>query len=141
MRIAAFLLIIVGSIVVALSFVWPVLFPPESRWTDEQAEAHAKAGTHFHSVAMGGPGRGKDRGGSSGKAAKKATASEIEAARLRWEESKAALNAAQTEGRNTAGWLRYGGAAIALIGVAGLVLDKKRPPKADSRPNPFVLLD
>ena len=137
MRIAAFLLITVGSIVVALSFLWPVLFPPESRWTDEQAEAHAKAGTHYHSIAMGGPGRGKTRGGKAAKASE----SEIEAARLRWEESKAALNAAQQEGTNTAGWLRYGGAAIALVGVAGLVLDKRRGPKSDSRPDPFVLLD
>ena len=137
MRIAAFLLIIAGSVVVALSFVWPLIFPAESRWTDEQAEAHAQAGTHFHSVAMGGPGHAKGRPKSSAKASQ----SEIEAARLRWEESKAALNAAQAKGKNTAGWLRYGGAAIALVGVAGLVLDKKRPPKTGDRRDPFVLLD
>jgi hypothetical protein len=37
--------------------------------------------------------------------------------------------------------LRYTGAAIALVGVAGLVLDKRRPVKAGERPDPFVLLD
>jgi hypothetical protein len=141
MRIAAFLLIIVGSVVVALSFIWPIIFPPESRWTDEQAEEHSKAGTHFHSLAMGGPGRAKNRSGLNGKSAQKASASEIEAARRRWEESKAALDAAQVKGKSTAGWLRYGGAAVALVGVAGLVLNKRRPPNTESRPDPFVLLD
>jgi hypothetical protein len=141
MRIAAFLLILAGSVVVALSFIWPVIFPAESRWTDEQAEAHSKAGTHFHSIAMGGPGRAKSRSGPNGTSAQKASESDIEAARLRWEESKAALEAAQVKGKSTAGWLRYGGAAVALVGVAGLVLDKRRGPKPDSRPDPFVLLD
>ena len=54
MRIAAFLLIFAGSVGVALSFVWPLLYPAESHWTEEQAEAHAKAGTHFHRIALGG---------------------------------------------------------------------------------------
>jgi hypothetical protein len=141
MRIAAFLLICAGSVVVALSFVWPLLSPPESRWTDAQAEEHSKAGTHYHSIAMGGHSHSKGRSGNSGRAAKKAADDELAAARQRWEKSKAALDAAQTQGTSTAGWLRYGGAAIALVGVAGLVLDKRRSPKSADRPDPFVLLD
>ncbi|HJS06844.1 MAG TPA: hypothetical protein VJ809_04265 [Pirellulales bacterium] len=141
MRIAAFLLILAGCVVVTLSFIWPLIFPPESRWTEEQAAEHSKAGTHFHSIAMGGHSHTKSRSGSNGKAAAKVSESELAAARRRWEESKAALDAAQVKGKSTAGWLRYGGAAIALVGVAGLVLDKRRPTKADSRPDPFVLLD
>jgi hypothetical protein len=141
MRIAAFLLICAGSAVVALSFMWPLIFPPESRWTDEQAEEHSKAGTHYHSIAMGGSAHAKGRARSNGKAQSKSNQSELEAARLRWEESKAALNAAQARGKNTAVWLRFGGAAVALVGVAGLVLDKRRAPKSSNRRDPFVLLD
>jgi hypothetical protein len=141
MRIAAFLLIGLGSVVVALSFVWPLLSPPESRWTEEQALEHSKAGTHYHSIAMGGHSHAKGRSGSSGKAAKKAAEDELAAARQRWEKSKAALDAAQSQGKSTAGWLRYGGAAIALVGVAGLLLDKRRAPNSSDRRDPFVLLD
>jgi hypothetical protein len=141
MRIAAFLLIFAGSVGVALSFIWPLLYSAESHWTEEQAEAHAKAGTHFHRIALGGTSHAKGQPHSRGKAAEKSQAqSELEAARLRWEESKAALDAAQAKGPSRAGWLRYGGAAIALVGVAGLALAKKQVPKSD-RPDPFVLLD
>jgi hypothetical protein len=51
---------------------------------------------------------------------------ELKAARERWERSKAALRAAKTHSDTTADWLRYGGTAVALIGLVGLMLERKR---------------
>jgi hypothetical protein len=140
MKISAYLLIFAGIALVGISFAWPVLFPPESRWTQEQAEEHSKAGTHFHRIALGGHSHAKGRPRSNGQGAK-ASEGELAAARARWEASKAALTAAQTQGHNTAGWFRYSGATVALIGVAGLVLDKRRATNSAAKPDPFVLLD
>jgi hypothetical protein len=138
MRVSGFVFIVLGAILIVLSFFWASMFPPESRWTDEQAEEHARAGTQFHHLSHPGghahpKGESHSHSHSHSHAEHKVNSAELEAVRLRWEASKAALAAATTRGDVTANWLRYGGAAAALVGVVGLVLDKKR--RAMQRPN------
>jgi hypothetical protein len=138
MRIFGFVFIVLSAILIVLSFLWPSMFPPESRWTQEQAEEHARAGTQFHHLSHPGghahaKGESHSHSHSHSHAEHKVNAAQLEAARLRWEKSKAALAAATTRGNTTADWLRYGGAAAALVGVVGLAMDKKR--RARQLPN------
>jgi hypothetical protein len=127
MRVSGFVFIVLGALLIVLSFVWESMYPPESRWTQEQAEEHARAGAHLHHLAHpGGHAHGKGESHSHSHAEHKVSAAELEAARQRWEKSKAALAAATTRSSTTADWLRYGGTAAALAGVVALVLDRKR---------------
>jgi hypothetical protein len=125
MRVLGFLLIAIGTVLIVLSFLWAYVFPPENRWTQEQAEEHARAGTYLHKLAHPGS-HAHLKGQTHSHDHSEVNQVELEAARLRWQESKAALNDAQNRSQATAGWLRYSGAALAVLGVAGLVLNKKR---------------
>jgi hypothetical protein len=122
MKTLGLLLTIIGSLLVGLSFLWPVLFPPASRWTTEQAEEHSKAGALLHKLALGG--HTEPKGNAHGKPMPRASKDELDAARQRWEESKKALDSAKSAGHNTAAWLRWSGAALAAIGMATLAFSK-----------------
>jgi hypothetical protein len=127
MRVFGYLLTALGTAVIVLSFAWASLYPPESRWTEEQAEEHARAGAHLHNLAHpGGHAHVKGDAHSPSHSEPKVNEADLEAARLRWENSKAALRAAKTHSNTTANWLRYGGTAATLAGVVALVLDRKR---------------
>jgi hypothetical protein len=137
MRPLGFAFIVLGACLIVLSFAWESMYPPESRWTQEQAEEHARAGAHLHHLAHPGghahaKGESHSHSHSHSHAEHKVNAAELEAARLRWEKSKAALAAATKQSSTTADWMRYGGTAAALVGVVGLVLDKRR--RARQRP-------
>jgi hypothetical protein len=131
MRLSGFIFIVLGALLIVLSFVWESMYPPETRWTQEQAEEHARAGAQLHHLAHPGghahaKGESHSHSHSHSHAERKVNAAELKAARLRWENSKAALAAATTQSSTTADWLRYGGTAAALAGVVALVLDQKR---------------
>ncbi len=125
MKVGGTVMAVGGCLLVVLSFFWTTLFPPTNGWTEAQAEEHAKLGAIYHRLALGGHAQAK--GQARAKPAPKATAAEIEDARRRWEESKATLDAAKTKSSNTAWWLRYGGGAIALVGIGLLAVSKKEP--------------
>jgi hypothetical protein len=124
MKLSGVVLTIVGALLIALSFVWTTLNPPTSYWTEEQAAEHAKAGTTYHRLALGGHEHAK--GTARGKPQPPVKKEELEAARLRWEASKAALTAAQTKSSNTALWLRGIGAAFGLVGIGCLLIHKRQ---------------
>jgi hypothetical protein len=131
MRPLGFAFIVFGACLIVLSFAWESMYPPESRWTQEQAEEHARAGAHLHHLAHPGghahaKGESHSHSHSHSHAEHKVNAAELEAARLRWEKSKAALAAATTRGDTAANWLRYGGTSVTLAGVVALVRDRKR---------------
>jgi hypothetical protein len=124
--------IVIGLLLVALSFVWVTMFPAEKRWSNEQAREHAQNVARYHQLqhTVGGHSHGKAP--STKKSAPKPTKAELDAARLRWEESDAALRNAQTADGRMAWWIRGIGVVVAALGIATVAFNKKKKPKRGS---------
>jgi hypothetical protein len=130
MRVTGLVAIILGLGLVALSFLWVTVSPPENRWTDEQAKEHRQNVALYHQLqhTVGGA---QGKSASAAKTGSQPTKEDLERARQRWQESDTALRAAQAAGPRTAWWLRVAGLTVTAIGVAAILLSKRKPPKAD----------
>ena len=127
MKIFGYSAVVVGMILLVLSFAWISMFPAEEVWTESQAKEHADATALYHRLrhTVGGAHRHGPLG-SQGKSSKQYTKADLAAAKLRWETSYAALQEAQGRGQSTKIWLRFGGIAVAAVGAGTLGAEKRR---------------
>jgi hypothetical protein len=125
MKLLGLLTTVAGFVLVVLSFLWVVFFPPEDQWPVERAQEHRQAAAKFHQLqhTVGGGMRGP-----KGQTKPRATQAELEAAKKEWEQIDAELRIAQSSSKNTAWWIRLGGAATAALGVVVLIAAKKSDP-------------
>ena len=93
--------LIVGIVLVALSVAWPRLFTSRAVWTDDDAGQHAAAAADFHRQTVAGP----------------SASGALAAARQKFDESKARLDAARNRGQTTANVLFWIGLVTALTGA------------------------
>jgi hypothetical protein len=130
----------IGSLALALSFVWTTVYTPEQRWTEEQAKEHQQASAKFHKLqhTVGGKANRKRPATSPEAGPTQAELDALDAARNHFQTTKAGLDAARTDGHTTALWLRYSGVAVAALGVVALAIDRKRSRKCPPKRDPFT---
>lgn len=103
-----------------IGLVIPVAANPAATLTEEQAHEYYDAHRALEQAAAG---------SSRSNAAKSVPSSpdqarQLEIARRRFEEARADVETAKTSRANLAYWLKVTGAALAILGAAGLILRK-----------------
>ncbi len=123
-------LFFLGLALLVLSFIWPSLVM-RSAWTEEQAIEHATAAAEMHRLvheqepagAHAHAGHAPTRpAGAAGQAELPHGPEALQAAKMRYEKSAAALKRAQAYYSGTAVWLKWIGIMLIFIGGGGYVL-------------------
>jgi hypothetical protein len=116
--------IVLGLFLFLLSFLWPWMVGTSTVWSEEQAEeyAHAAADLHakLHEQVHADDGHGGHEGhGHAAGEHEPAVPGSLEAAKARFEESKAGLGHARSVRRGPARFFRWAGVLCFVLGVAG----------------------
>jgi hypothetical protein len=126
-------LIGVGLGLFVFSFFWPSLFHSHSNaWTEDQARAHSEISGRLHHLAHA---RSHQLGDSHGGEPADADPHDhaevnnqaLEEARRQYQKSQAELQRAQNLGEGVAGWMRWIGIAVAIVGVGSYYYCKEGP--------------
>jgi hypothetical protein len=114
-QVAAISLILLGIAVLAVSSIITLLLPTSSFWTEEQAREQSAAAARLHQVLHE---SGHTQISQTASTADKLQAQqELDAARARYQQSKAALEKAQFWRRTVPSVLRWTAGGLSLIGV------------------------
>lgn len=119
-----------GVLLIVLSFFWPSLLGTEVVWTEEQAVEHSQAAAelhqlqheriheqgHEHDPQHAHP--GAQQAGSDGEH----DGGSFEAAKRRYEDSRAKLQTARSLRLKTATYLKWSGVICSVVGVVGYCL-------------------
>jgi hypothetical protein len=117
---------IAGCLLMALSFAGKLFFKPEQVWTPEKAQEYTRVGSDLHRLTF--QSRPPARGGVSRDEHLRNLANarlEYQQTKRRWEELQNELNTAKKRGDTSLAVLRWTGAAVALLCIAGWL--SKRP--------------
>jgi hypothetical protein len=104
-RLPLIALAIMGIVLVALGVTWKWLHPPESYWSQTQAQQYVEAFAAVHAA--------EDGHGAEG-----ATDGDLMAARQRYDSMKSDLDQARTARDRTSNYLTYAGLALLVSAFA-----------------------
>lgn len=109
----------VGVAMLCLSAVWPLVFPASRTWTEEKAQRMAELSGQAHELGFKSV-AAKQRPGGDPVAARK----EYEAVRAELDKMQAEFENQKDAPNQVATWLRWAGAAVTLLGGAGVLVGR-----------------
>jgi hypothetical protein len=118
-QLAAVGVILLGMAMLTVATLLPMLLPTSTFWTDEQAQEQATASSRLHQVTHRTAHMQESKTASA--ADKLQAQQELEAAKARYDASRAALDRAQFWNRRLPSILRWTGSGVALLGVLAYV--------------------